>query len=65
MLPNPTNYDLVDNLFGGGGELEKPEIIELLEESEGDANNATFIQSTKIHLGFGKGIMNRNNVKMT
>jgi hypothetical protein len=46
VLPNSTNYDLVDNLFVGGRELEKPEIIELLEEREGDANNATFIQST-------------------
>ena len=64
MLTNPTNEDLVDNLLPiwTGRELDKQEIIEILEESEGDndkgrifmdANKKTIILNTKIHLGYG------------
>ena len=63
-MANPTNEGLVDNLLPiwAGRELEKIEIIKILEESEGDnakgrifmdANKKTIILNTKIHLGYG------------
>ena len=63
-MANPTNEGLVDNLLPiwTGRELEKKEIIEILEKSEGDndegrifmdANKKTIILNTKIHLGYG------------
>ena len=64
-MANPTNEGLIDNLLPiwSGRELEKKEIIEILEESEGDndkgrifmsANKKTIILNTKkILLGYG------------
>ena len=63
-MANPTNEGLLDNLLPiwTGRELEKKEIIEILEESEGDndkgrifmdANKKTIMLNTKIHLGYG------------
>ena len=63
-MANPTKEGLIDNLLPiwTGRELEKNEIIEILEECEGDndkgrifmsANKKTIILNTKIHLGFG------------
>ena len=63
-MANPTNEGLIDNLLPiwSGRELDKKEIIEILEESEGDndkgrifmsANKKTIILNTKIHLGYG------------
>ena len=64
MLANPTKEGLIDNLLpiSTGRELEKSELIEILEESEGDndkgrifmaANKKTIIPNTKIHVGYG------------
>ena len=61
VMANPTKEGLVDNLLQiwRGRELEKSEIIEILEESEGDndqgrifmdTNKKTIILNTKIHL---------------
>ena len=56
MLANQSNKDLVDNLLPiwTGRELDKQEIIEILEESEGDNDKGRiFILNTNIHLGYG------------
>jgi hypothetical protein len=64
VMANPTKEGLIDNLLPiwMGRELEKKEVIEILEECEGDndkgrifmsANKRTIILNTKIHLGFG------------
>ena len=64
VLANPTKEGLRDNLLPiwTGRELEKSEIIEILEESEGDndkgrifmaANKKTIILNTRFHLGYG------------
>ena len=63
-MANPTKEGLIDNLLPiwTGRELEKNEIIEILEEGDGDndngrifmsANKKTIILNTKIHLRFG------------
>ena len=68
VLANPTNEDMVDNLLPiwTGREVEKKQIIEILEESEGDndkgrifmdANEKTIILNTKIHYGHYKSII--------
>ena len=64
VMAHPTKEGLIDNLLPiwTGRELEKDEVIEILEESEGDndkgrifmsANKKTIILNTKIHLGYG------------
>ena len=61
-MANPTNDGLVDNLLPirTGRKFDKKEIIEILEESEGDndkgrifmdANKKTIISNTKIPHG--------------
>ena len=63
-MANATMEGLIDNLLPiwTGRELEKNEILEILEESEGDnekgrifmdANKKTIILNTKVHLGYG------------
>ena len=63
-MANPTNDGLIDKLLPiwSGRELDKEEILEILEESEGNndkgrifmsANQKTIILNTKIHLGYG------------
>jgi len=64
VMANPTNDGLIDKLLPiwSGRELDKEEILEILEESEGNndkgrifmsANQKTIILNTKIHLGYG------------
>jgi hypothetical protein len=64
VMANTTKEGLIDILLPiwTGRELEKNEVIEILEEGEGDndkgkicmsANKKTIILNTKIHLGFG------------